>query len=79
MLLKRVPQALTTSDTRARAVAGTPNVTINDITTVVDKHEVTIEDITITVKTTKRFHKTRIEVLLKTWLKRVLNQVRGSF
>ena len=44
---------------------------------IVDKrrNDITISNVTITVKTTKRYHKTRVRLLLKTWMKRVLNQV----
>ena len=48
------------------------NVTIDDV---VAKRGVTIDDVTITVKTTKRFHEPRVGLLLKTWMKRVLKQV----
>ena len=34
-----------------------------------------VANVTITIKTTKTFHKTRVELLLKTWMKQVLNQV----
>ena len=37
-----------------------------------------VANITITIKTTKKFHKTRVELLLKTWIKKVLNQVWKS-
>ena len=37
---------------------------------------ITIDDITITVKSTKKYHKERIGTLLKTWMKRVINQVQ---
>ena len=37
---------------------------------------ITLDDITITIKTTKRLHDKRISVLLRTWLKFALNQVR---
>ena len=36
---------------------------------------VTLENITITVKTTGKFHKPRITILLETWIKQVTNQV----
>ena len=40
------------------------------------KHDdITIDDVTITIKSTKKFHKNRIQLLLKTWMKSVLNQV----
>ena len=35
----------------------------------------TIDDVTITTKSTKRFHNNRVNLLLKTWMKKVLNQV----
>ena len=35
----------------------------------------TINDVTITIKSTKRFHNNRVNLLLKTWMKKVLNQV----
>ena len=41
--------------------------------------DVAIDDVTITIKTTQRFHESRIELLLKTWMKRVVNQVRTDF
>ena len=46
----------------------------------VDKQhdDITISDVTITLKTTKRFHEPRVGLLLKTWLKRTLNQVRAG-
>ena len=37
-----------------------------------------VANVTITIKSTKKFHKTRVELLLKTWIKQVLNQVRKS-
>ena len=37
---------------------------------------ITIKDLTITIKTTKRFHEKRILILLRTWLKFAINQVR---
>ena len=35
----------------------------------------TINDVTITIKSTKRFHNNRVNLLLKTWMKKILNQV----
>ena len=35
----------------------------------------TIDDVIITIKSTKRFHNNRVNLLLKTWMKKVLNQV----
>ena len=45
---------------------------------IVDKrhNDITISNVTITVKTTKRYHETRVRLLLKTWIKKALNQVR---
>ena len=39
------------------------------------KRNATIDDVTITVKTSKKFHEPRVGLLLKTWMKRVLKQV----
>ena len=49
-------------------------------TTTVTKRtkSVTIDDVTITIKTTGRYHETRLEQQLNTWIKRVLNAVRTS-
>ena len=35
----------------------------------------TIDDVTITIKSTKRFHNKRVDFLVNTWMKKVLNQV----
>ena len=40
---------------------------------------VTIDDVTITIKSSKKFHNNRVKLLLRTWVKRVLNQVRHFF
>ena len=56
-----------------------PKLFCNNINgSILDKrrNEITISDVTITVKTTKRFHETRVRLLLKTFMKRALNQVR---
>ena len=38
-------------------------------------HSTTLEDVTITIKTSQKFHRNRIPLILRTWVKRVLNQV----
>ena len=56
------------------------NSAIRDLscrTTSAPQNGITLDDITITIKTTKLFHEKRVSVLLRTWLKFALNQVRG--
>ena len=50
---------------------------LNWIATGAPRNAIKLDDLTITLKTTKRFHQKRISVLLRTWVKFVLNQVRG--
>eukprot|EP00061_Rhincodon_typus_P004924 g23745.t1 len=38
------------------------------------EHKVELRDIFIAIKTTRKFHKTRLELLLKTWISRVWEQ-----
>jgi len=49
--------------------------TVNKHVKYVLSNNITMNDVTITVKTTERFHRTRVDLLLNTWIKRVLNQV----
>lgn len=38
-------------------------------------HSTTLKDVTITIKSSIKFHKNRIALILRTWVKRALNQV----
>ena len=40
------------------------------------RSNLTLDDIAITIKSTKKFHISRIKLLLRTWMKMALNQVR---
>ena len=52
-----------------------PVISSSRVSTSQTNHSTTLEDVTITIKSTIEFHRNRIALLLRTWMKRVLNQV----
>lgn len=62
--------------TRERREVEKPNPQMNPVTETPPAEHITPNDIFIAVKTTKKFHQSRLDLLLDTWISRNMQQVR---
>ncbi|XP_030646089.1 beta-1,3-N-acetylglucosaminyltransferase lunatic fringe isoform X2 [Chanos chanos] len=60
--------------TRGRREAEKPTLSVSAATNAAPVEDITADDIFIAVKTTKKFHKSRLDLLLDTWISRNMKQ-----